>query len=335
MIAAERHLDQCAIFMSWWKHETAVGNFVPNNDWAELAYPVHRESLEKHATLEKQYPWKDNIWFVFWDRSRQIAGTIHCSTSFNGAPRTARVVLAHEGRLAGCDETPDVGRLSTRSIDVDGALQPMSASSDHHRIRAATGDFGFDLTLTPRWQPMNWTHLHLIPALCDAPELDHWQQGFFATGHVKIGGARLEFDGGGFRDRTWGWRAESRQFHELYGVNVGLEKCDVSMAKFLLADGTTKTGGYIQDDRGQHVVHTSKLTYNKAGLAAGIRIEADDLAPLILDAGPADAGWWLTFNKAQSEAPVWTEYHHLTPYAGGVWGEGYGCVAHDVLRKLS
>jgi hypothetical protein len=312
-----------------------TSDHVPFRDWGGLANPVHVAAPQDQEGFTSQYPWKDNAWFVFWDAEQGISAAIHCSTSFNGGQRFARAVLAHAGQVVSCDETPDVGRLSSASIDLDDALLPKGTATGTHRVHVCGADLEFELTLTPRWRPMDWTVLHLVPALGAAPELNHWQQGYLATGHVRIGARRLDFNGGGFRDRTWGWRQESEQWNELYAVNVGLEKCDISMCKFLLSDGSSRAGGFVQDDQGMHEVVDSTLLYNKFGLAGRLEIRAEELAPLVLDMGPGEAGWWLSFGKPGSQAPVWTEYQHLGSFDGGEWGRGYGCVPHAILRRLS
>jgi hypothetical protein len=312
-----------------------VADHNANSDWGGLAKAVHARAHTNQESLAERYPWKDNIWLAFWDIEQRICGMIHCSTSFNGAPRTARAVLAYQGRILSCDETPTIGSLSSPSIDVDGSISPGGTASGPHRVSVSTPDFALDLTLSPRRRPMDWTVLHLVPSLGDAPELDHWQQSFSASGHVRVGTARLQFTGWGFRDRTWGWRQESLQWLELYAVDVVLEKCDISMCKWLCADGSTSAGGFVQDDQGLHQVISSELTYNKVGLAQQVTIHAGKLAPLTLDAGVADAGWWLTFTKPNSKAPVWTEYENFCSFDGGAWGRGYGCIPHAILRKLS
>jgi hypothetical protein len=182
---------------------------------------------------------------------------------------------------------------------------------------------------------MDWTAVHLVHSLDNAPELDHWQQSFAAPGHVRVGTTKLQFAGGGFRDRTWGWRQETLQWLELYAVDVVLDHCDISMCKWLRADGSTTAAGFIQDDHGLHQVLSSEMTYNKVGLVQKISIAAEDLPPLILEAGIADAGWWLTFTKPNSKAPVWTEYENFCAIEGNAWGQGYGCIPHAILRKLS
>jgi hypothetical protein len=312
-----------------------ASDHAPHRDWGGLASAVSSTAPQGHEAFAAKYPWRDNAWLVFWDSERHISAAIHCSTSFNGGQRFARAVLAHDGRVVSCDEIPDVGRLSTLSINLDSALLPTAHATGAHRVAVSTPEFEFDLTLTARWRPMDWTVLHVVPSLGEAPELNHWQQGFLATGHVRIGGQQLEFNGGGFRDRTWGWRQESGQWNELYAVNVGLEKCDISMCKFLLPDGSSKAGGFIQADDGMHEVLDSTLLYNKFGLAARIKVEAEGLQPLVLDMGPGEAGWWLSFAKPESQAPVWTEYQHLGSFDGGEWGRGYGCIPHAILRRLS
>jgi hypothetical protein len=310
-------------------------DFTPHQDWGGLAHAVHSAAPAGEEKFTDTYPWKDNAWFVFWDADRRISATVHCSTSFNTGQGFARAVLAHDGRVLTLDEVPEVGHLSSTSITLDGALAPNADASGQHRVTVDGPDFSLDLTLTPRWQPMDWTVLHLVPSLGDAPELNHWQQGYLATGHVTIGDTRLEFDGGGFRDRTWGWRQESGQWNELFAVNVGLERCDVSICKFLMSDGSTLAVGFVQDDEGMHEVKDAQLFYNQVGLAGRIEIDAEGIEPLALDMGPGDAGWWLSFAKPGSPAPVWTEYQHVGPFEGGQWGDGYGCTPHAILRRLS
>src|SRR5262245_30942288 len=108
-----------------------TSDHVPFRDWGGLANPVHVAAPKDQEGFTSKYPWKDNAWFVFWDAEQGISAAIHCPTSFNGGQRFARAVLAYAGQVVSCDETPDVGRLSSTSIDLENVAQTVSYASAH------------------------------------------------------------------------------------------------------------------------------------------------------------------------------------------------------------
>lgn len=303
--------------------------------WGGLAKRTHRLDAPEYAKLKAERPWKDNMWLVFWDPVHDAYGMLHTSTSPNGAPRKTRAVLSVNGRIATLDEVPPPGVLSSASVNVEEAYGEGYDGKTEHRVWVESPDIRLSLTLTPRWRPLDYTVLDTLPALGNAPPLNHWQQGMNATGWVEAYGVRTEFQGHGFRDRTWGWRHESRMFHEIYGMNLCFPDFDITTMKVLLEDGSVRVGGYFQNQDGAHQVRATEILYKDVATVAACDAAIDDIGVIHFEAGPTRAGWWLTLNGERSKGPAMSEWDHMLSFDAGTHGKGFGIFPHVAIRRLT
>jgi hypothetical protein len=307
----------------------------PGSFWGALAEPVTTSLSDSvHERWRDRYPWKDNLWLVFWDPSQKAAGMVWSTTSPNGAPRKTRVVASLAGRTLDLIEEPPVGSLSSPSVELGRAFGEEIKGSQPHHVRVRSEDIDLDLELCPRWRPLDYTAKHVLPPLGEAPELHHYQQGTQVSGSMRVRAEEIPFNGFGFRDRTWGWRSEGRQFRELYGASLCFENFDLTLLKFLLPDDSTLAGGFLQADDGIHDVEGARLVYNEIGLAASLDVEIAGRDALHLEADPVDCGWWMSFYARGTRPPVLVEYEAMQAWRSQDGQEGYGVIGHDVLRLI-
>ena len=303
--------------------------------WGNIAKPVSgwvaRDNYERWRNI---YPWKDNSWMVFWDEMNAVYGMVWSTTSPNGAPRKCRVVLSVDGIMQDLIEVPDIGTLSSKSVDLDGAFGEKITGNMTHYVVAKSERINIELTMMPRWLPIDYTAKHILPALPGAPELHHYQQGMTISGAVRLDGKHRKFDGHGFRDRTWGWRSEGTQFVEVCGGGICFHNTDVTLLKFLLGDGTTKVGGCMQNDGGQFDIHSASILYDERCLASKLVLDIEQLGEVELECEGQAAGWWMTFFERHTPPPVLCEYDMIGRWHSDQFGVGMGCIGHDVIRRL-
>jgi hypothetical protein len=284
--------------------------------WGPLAEPLHTG-----AAGAGDPPWRENAFFSFWDEARTVAGAFHVSTSPNAEGRRARASAAIGAAAAELVEPLEPMQLSGARVAVDlgGRVQV-----DGPELRA-------DLRYSPRFGPADYCSF--LPPLDDLPPLSHWQQGADVAGWVEVDGTRVDVDGQGFRDRTWGYRDESRMFVEYLAAGLCFDTFDLTLVKQLDAAGATATGGYALADTARAVV-TLDLTRSAAGLAHALTLTLDDGERLDLTIGREAAGFWVPMGPERA-GPTLSAYDEFVPVAAGPHGNGFGSFEHGILRRLT
>lgn len=283
-------------------------------DWGPLATPLH-PGIDVVSG-----PWRENAFLSFFDPARSVCGAIHCSTSPD-APGRARASVVVDGRLVEVVEPLDALTFTGATIDYElgGTVT----------VRHAT--LALELRTTPRFVPADYTHLELIPPLPGHEPLHHFQQGADVTGWVEIRDERVSIEGRGFRDRTWGFRDESAMFVEYLAFGACFDDFDLTLTKFLDADGEMRAGGYRLSTDAERVQRVD-VTRSASGLLAGIDVGLERGEALSMRAGPS-VGFWAPMG-AERRGPVLAAYEECVVLDGGRAGRGTAVAEHGVLRRL-
>jgi hypothetical protein len=284
--------------------------------WGSLAEPLH-----DGAAGPDDPPWRENAFFSFWDRERAVAGAIHVATSPNAEGRRARASVAIGAASAEIIEPLDPMRLTGATIAVD--LE--------HGVRVDGPQLRADLTYAPRFTSADYCGF--LAPLDDLPALAHWQQGADVIGWVEVAGTRAPVAGQGFRDRTWGYRDESRMFVEYLAGGLCFEAFDLSLIKQLDAGGAVATGGYALGAAPRPVVDLA-LVRSAAGLARAVTVTLADGEQLELAVAGPTAGFWVPMGPERA-GPALSAYDEFVPVDAGPHGPGFGSFEHGILRRLT
>jgi hypothetical protein len=284
--------------------------------WGPLAEPLHTG-----AAGPDDPPWRENAFFSFWDRDRAVAGAVHVSTSPNAEGRRARASIA-------------IGAVAAETIE---PLEPMCVTSETIAVDLAGGvrvdgsELRADLAYAPRFTPADYCGF--LAPLAGLPPLAHWQQGAEVTGWVEVAGTRVPVAGQGFRDRTWGYRDESRMFVEYLAAGLCFEAFDLTLIKQLDAGGAVATGGYVLGTAARPVVDLA-LVRSAAGLARTVTVTLADGEPLKLAVAAPTAGFWVPMGPERA-GPTLSAYDEFVPVDAGLHGTGFGSFEHGILRRLT
>ena len=284
--------------------------------WGPLAEPLHAG-----AAGPDDPPWRENAFFSFWNPDGAVAGAFHVSTSPNAGGRRARASAAVGASAAETVEPLEPVQFSgeTITIDLDG------------RVVVDSAELAADLTYTPRFGPADYCAF--LPPLEGLPPLSHWQQGADVTGCVEVAGTRVDVDGRGFRDRTWGYRDESRMFVEYLAAGLCFDAFDLTLVKQLDGTGETATGGYALADTARAIVGLD-LTRSAAGLTHSVALTLDGGEQINLTVGRETAGFWVPMGPERA-GPTLSAYDEFVPVDAGPLGRGYGSFEHGILRRLT
>jgi hypothetical protein len=266
--------------------------------WGPLSRPVHQPG-EVETLQQVGLPWRDNAFFAWWDNERSVYGIVHVSTSLNGGGLRARCGLRIGDREREIIEDLTVGTFDSASIRVD--LEG--------RIVVEHAALGLDLTMTPMFATVDFTTNRSVPSLTEEFPMNHYQRGFYARGSVVLGDERREFDGVGWRDRTWGYRDESLQWVDYLYANFVMSDCAIGVWKALGADGRERAFAWRVDDDGPKTLGEFSFARDGAALFSDARI---DLGSETIQFTKVDstAGWWLPMGARQT-GPTFAAWDEL------------------------
>jgi hypothetical protein len=279
------------------------------------------EALHSGAAGPDDPPWRENAFYSFWDRERAVAGAVHLSTSPNAEGRRARASAA-------------VGAAAAETVE---PLAPMSFSGEtitvdlDGQVAVDSPDLRLELEYAPRFTPADYCGF--LPPLDGLPALAHWQQGADVAGWVEVAGTRVIVAGYGFRDRTWGYRDESRMFVEYLAAGLCFDTFDLTLIKQLDGAGSVATGGYALADTARAVVGLD-LTRSAAGLTRAVALTLADGEQIDLTVGRETAGFWVPMGPERA-GPTLSAYDEFVPVDAGAHGEGFGSFEHGILRRLT
>lgn len=286
--------------------------------WGPIATPVQQISAGPDEPI-----YKDNAYLTFWSLGPEpLYGEVHVSTSPNNAGgRRARFTLVDNGKVTNLVQPLDAGTFDSDSISFD--------PRGHSQVKAP-GVFA-ELNYTPRFVHADYTE-NAVLGVTEGSTLLHYQQGVDVTGHVEIDGRSIEIASPGFRDRTWGFRDEPKQWIDGYGFCVTTDKFDFTAIRNMGSDGEIVTDGFILSDDGALRLTDVAFTWDPIMLQKADMTFEDGSVRTITNVDRQYIPVWFPMGHARPVPGMscWSEYCHFD-----AWGSpGQGIVGHWVRRLV-
>jgi hypothetical protein len=283
-----------------------------------LAEPIHPD-----AAGPDDPPWRDNAYLAFWSDTEPIFGQVHVSTSPNDRRRFARIGVCIDDHPAEFLEPLEPGTFTSPSIEFDLA----------GRVRVDSPELTLDLHYRPRFTPTDYLSSGVMGGLVRDAPLQHFEQGCDLTGSVQVKDRSLLIQGKGFRDRTWGFREESKQWVEWLTVWACFETFDLTALKILGTDGRTTVDGFVVDGDGQTRVTGITYTYTGAGRLERADLTLENGGTCVVTHRSGRGGLWLPVGPDGHSGPVLESYAEFPGLeSNGQFGRGL--VGYGVLRQL-
>ncbi|MCW3012691.1 MAG: hypothetical protein JWO90_3095 [Solirubrobacterales bacterium] len=287
--------------------------------WGALAHPIRQDRPEDGTPA-----WKDNAYVIFWDPANEVFGSVHVSTSPNAEGRRARGSFSVRGRTAEVVEEPAPGTWDTASITFD--------PEGHMEVR--TAEVTAVLDMVPRGAACDYSTGGVVPELVAGEPLQHFQGAILVTGAVEVHGEFSAVDGVGMRDRTWGFRDESAQFPEYYGIVVDLGGRLLTVMRFARTDGQVITDGFlVSEDGAVSVKQIDGYTRDASGLFAAAKVTTVEGEVLDLRMTRRLAGFWVPMGW-ERQGPTMSAYDELIEVRTAEGLVGHGMVEQGIVRRL-
>jgi hypothetical protein len=261
--------------------------------WGPLAEPIHADAAGAADPV-----WKDNAYLSFWDTANEVFGTFHVSTSPNGTGgRRARCSVSVRGTTLEIIEDLPPGSFTSASIEfgLNGVI-----TVRHPRLRA-------DLVNTPLFAAADYSVGGVVPELVPGKPLQHFQQACELTGTLLLDGAKSSVQACGMRDRTWGFREESAQWIEYAGLVSVIGDTFITVMKFLGADGTLRSDGFLIDANRSRTIADVTFGRNSAGQFRLARLRDTEGGARLVTLSSRLAGFFVPMG-ADSEGPSFGTY---------------------------
>jgi hypothetical protein len=277
--------------------------------WGPLAEPVHLDAAGPADPV-----WKDNAYLSFWDTANEVFASFHVSTSPNGTgARRARCSVSVRGKVLEIIEDLSPGSFASPSIDfgLSGVI-----TVRHPRLRA-------DLVNAPLFVAADYAVGGVVPELVPGKPLQHFQQACEVTGTLALDGVESPVQARGMRDRTWGYRDESAQWIEYAGLVAVIGETFITVMKFLGADGTLRSDGFLIDAGGSRTIADVTFGRNAAGQFRLARLRDTEDRTRLVTFSARLAGFFVPMG-ADSEGPSFGTYDDfMTLDSENITGAGF------------
>lgn len=288
------------------------------DNWGSLAASIHDD-----AAGDGEPTWKDNAYLSFWDIESRVFGSVHVSTSPNApGSRRARCSFSVDGKVAEVIEPLARGSFSGDSIDfgLDGVVR-----ISHPTLTA-------DFVNTPLYLPADYSTTGLIPDLVPGRPLRHFESACLIKGTVSIGDEQVDFQGRGFRDRTWGFRDEAAMWVEYAAMGAVFDDAFLTTMKFLGADGSTASDGFWNTaDTSTPIVNMS-LRRNAAAQFVRVRVDLADGGSHEVALVQREAGFFVPMG-VETDGPAFGTYDDFMQLeSGGL--RGAGLLEQGILHRV-
>jgi hypothetical protein len=287
--------------------------------WGPLAEPIHPDAAGPADPV-----WKDNAYLSFWDTANEVFCSFHVSTSPNGAgARRARCSVSVRGKVLEIIEDLSPGSFASASIDfgLDGAIRVR-----HPRLRA-------DLVNAPLFVAADYAVGGVVPELVPGKPLQHFQQACEVTGTLVLDGAESPVQARGMRDRTWGFRDEATMWIEYAGLVAVIGDTFITVMKFLGADGTLRSDGFLIDADRSRTIADVTFGRNAAGQFRLARLRDADGGTRLVTLTSRLAGFFVPMG-ADSEGPSFGTYDDFMTLDSET-GTGAGFFEQGILHRVS
>lgn len=289
-----------------------------NTGWGPLAEPIHAEAAGPNDPV-----WKDNAYVSFWDFEHSVFGSFHVSTSPNGTgSRRARCSISARDKVVEIIEDLPPGTFSSPSIHfgLDGCM-----TVRHPRLRV-------DLVNTPLFEPADYCARSVLPELVSNKPLQHYQQACAVSGTVTLDGSHSEVGGRGMRDRTWGFREETAQWIEYAGLVATVGDTFVTAMKFLGADGTLRSDGFIIGENRSSAITDMTFGRDAAAQFRLARLHTADGYDTVITLSSRLGGFLVPMGAA-SEGPSFGTYDDFIAVSNGT-DDGAGLFEQGILHRV-
>lgn len=293
-------------------------------DWGPLGTPTRREVPA--GSLQ----WKDNAYVGFFDPEANIWGLFHWSASPNADPATiyGQLSVLVDGRTIDVYEPLTLGQDGFDSETIHFGLGDY-VGIDHDEVK-------IDFTIRPRFHIADYTGGGVVPSL-DEAALNHYHQSLFVTGTVTVDGKTTDFDGLGWRDRTWGFREEALHLTEYLAALVCWPEFDISVFKFRQPDGSVRTDGFVLRENDYDSIVDVAITRDFRGLTSSFTVTLEDGRTVTVDRpGDIKAHHYCPMGaqRASRPGPSFTVLEEFAVYETPGQPVGHGLVEHGILRGL-
>jgi hypothetical protein len=286
--------------------------------WGPLAEPIHADAAGPADPV-----WKDNAYLSFWDIANEVFGSFHVSTSPNGTgARRARCSVSVRGKVLEIIEDLPPGSFASASIDfgLDGVI-----AVRHPRLRA-------ELVNVPLFVPADYAVGGVVPELVPGKPLQHFQQACELTGTLVLDGSESTVQAHGMRDRTWGFRDESAQWIEYAGLVAVLGDTFITVMKFLGADGTLRSDGFLIDAGRSRTIADVTFGRDAAGQFRLARLRDAEGDSRVVTVSSRLAGFFVPMG-ADSEGPSFGTYDDFMSLDSEN-GSGAGFFEQGILHRV-
>lgn len=288
--------------------------------WGPLAMPIHHDvaPLDDDGT-----PWRDYALFCWWDPDADVyVMTHHMSSPDPSFPGRTRVSASAGGKTFELIETPHQGTHQGDhiSVDLDGRLVV-----DHPELQ-------LDVTIDPRFQPIDFHALKGLPSNKTGRPLHHFEQPLHATGTITVRGEQRDFDGGGLRDRTWGYRSESSQWEEYQYLMADLGDQFLVFWKLQGIGWPQSDLAFQLTDDGQRLLDHFAFARNGSGLLNDVEA-ALPTGTVSIEITERPVGFWVPQGGRQT-GPTFSAYDEFVKFELTDGRRGTGLATYGILRKL-
>jgi hypothetical protein len=290
--------------------------------WGPLSHP-NRLDLPADAP-----PWRDHIYFSYWDPAAGVFGILHWNSAPNSATGKTQVTAIVNGRFF--EVVEGIEAEETRYLSDAAEFDMRGAVRIHHPRLSGS------LELTPRFVPADYTARGHVPPLIPSEPLHHFQQGFGIAGHLVLDGERVDIDGRGFRTRSWGYRDESLQFPEYFSLQTCMDDFDFTVLKFKWQDGTMKTDGALLREGKSTLVDDIHITRNPASLLLEAEADLESGETVRFTVADRIANTWAPMGPQRRLGPTFGEYDEFVELTadGAGSGRGHGLACHGIIRTV-
>lgn len=289
--------------------------------WGPLSTPVHTAIPELDSV---DYPWRDNAFLSWWDVNSGVCGIVHVSTSPNSGGRRARVSVAVPGRVHEIIEPLDAGSFDSPSVTVD--LQ-----RDTH---VQHPELSVTLQQEPLYSPIDFTTSRAVPGLSDEYPLNHYQHVVRARGTCTVAGESHNFNGLGWRDRTWGFRDESVSWVDYTCACITLDDHAIVLYKVIDPSGQMRARAWQIDDGGQHELGEFSFVRNASGLLAEAAWETASGHAAVTTTRPL-GGFWNPLGPDRHEGPTCSVYDEFLELRTNADAPASALVEHGIIRNVT
>ncbi len=285
--------------------------------WGPLAEPAHTDIVDEK-------PWRDNAYLCFWDRSHDLYGALHVSTSPNTEGRRARLTVHAGDHMAQIVESVDPGTVSSKSITFDFG----------DRFSANSPQLSGELIWTPRFAVADYTGERAPSGFeFDARQpLVHYQRAATVTGTFHINGSDIAVQGNGVRDRTWGFRDESLNLRETIGFFWVFPDYAISAFRVMLANGIEKVQGYRLTEDGADPIEQFSIRRDAMGLFEATEIRFEDGSSI--DVRADRRGGHFSPMGASRTGPTHSAYDEFSVLHRSDDVTGFGMIEQGVVRQM-